>query len=132
MNDVDVKELSTEVAEIFEELLDEPPVNLERLIEELMEYRDELDDMMSAADLVDEDLGKSLATRLVELLERVIGEDHGEGDEEHQLAQAAARYFIERADGDDDMDNPVGFDDDLEVFNMVARRLGYEDLVIGF
>jgi hypothetical protein len=131
MNDVDVKELSTEVAEIFEELLDEPPVNLERLIEELMELRDELDDMMSAADLVDEDLGKSLATRLVELLERVIGEDHGAGDEEHQLAQAAARYFIERADGDDD-DNPVGFDDDLEVFNMVARRLGYEDLVIGF
>lgn len=129
MYDLDVKELSGEVAEIFEELLDEPPVDLEQLIEDLMEYRDELDDMMSAADLVDEDLGKSLATRLVELVERVIAEY---GEEEHRLAQAAARYFIERADTDDDLDNPVGFDDDLEVFNMVARRLGYEDLVIGF
>jgi hypothetical protein len=129
MYDLDVKELSGEVAEIFEELLDEPPVDLEQLIEDLMEYRDELDDMMSAADFVDEDLGKSLATRLVELVERVIAEY---GEEEHRLAQAAARYFIERADMDDDLDNPVGFDDDLEVFNMVARRLGYEDLVIGF
>jgi hypothetical protein len=129
MYDVDVKDLSGEVAEIFEALLDEPPVDLDRLIEELMEYRDELDEMMSGADLVDEDLGKSLATRLVELVERVIGEY---GEEEHRLAQAAARYFIERADSDEDLDNPVGFDDDLEVFNMVARRLGYDDLVIGF
>lgn len=129
MYDVDVKDLSGEVAEIFEALLEEPPVDLDRLIEELMEYRDELDEMMSGADLVDEDLGKSLATRLVELVERVIGEY---GEEEHRLAQAAARYFIERADSDEDLDNPVGFDDDLEVFNMVARRLGYDDLVIGF
>ena len=44
----------------------------------------------------------------------------------------AARYIIEPLDEDDDFGSPAGLDDDREIFNAVAARLGFEDLLIGY
>lgn len=53
------------------------------------------------------------------------------GPREHHLAvQAACRYFTSEYDGEDDMESPDGFDDDVEVMNAVAEATGHEELMI--
>ena len=42
----------------------------------------------------------------------------------------AARYFVLALDGDDDLASPFGFDDDIEVFNVVAKHVGCETLCV--
>ncbi|MEQ1568089.1 MAG: hypothetical protein ABMA64_20790 [Myxococcota bacterium] len=41
-----------------------------------------------------------------------------------RLVQVAVRYFALDADGDDDWVSVFGFDDDREVLDAIARRLG--------
>ena len=124
-----MRDLEGEVAELFAELFEEALIDLEELIEELQAYREELLEDISQSDFADGDLAATLSARLLELLERAA-QSYDEDD--HRHAQAALRYFMESADGDHDMDSPAGFDDDREVFNAVATRLGHDDLVIGF
>lgn len=46
------------------------------------------------------------------------------------LVELACRYFVEDDDEEHDLDSLVGFDDDAEVVNIVARRLGHESYCI--
>lgn len=124
-----MRDLDGEVAELFEELYQEALIDLEELIEELQAYREELLEELAQSDFADGDLAATLSARLLELIERVA---QSYDEEDHRHAQAALRYFMESVDGDHDMDSPAGFDDDREVFNAVASRLGHDDLVIGF
>ncbi len=51
--------------------------------------------------------------------------------EEHRaLVVGAARYFIETSDANDDLTDPLGFDDDLAVLNTVLMVIGRHDLVL--
>lgn len=49
-----------------------------------------------------------------------------EGPEARSLIQAAVLYFVETADGEDDLRSLDGFEDDLDVVCAVARELGFE------
>jgi len=44
--------------------------------------------------------------------------------------QAAVTYFVDAEDDAGDLDSVMGFDDDARVFNMVARAVGREELVL--
>ena len=124
-----MEELSTEVAEIFEELLQEPLIDLDVLSKRLSRYMEVVRKLAAQAELIDEELAETLGARAQELIER-IGADYEE--EDHHYAQACVLYFMMSHDDEDDLDSPAGFDDDLEVFNAVVTRLGHDDLVIGF
>ncbi len=120
--------LSVEAQEIFEELLEDQPTPIEDMLEEALAYQEQLHEHLASGEFPDEELAEELAARCVELLERVIQAD----EPSQRLAQAAARYIIEPLDEDDDFGSPAGLDDDREIFNAVAARLGFEDLLIGY
>ena len=46
-----------------------------------------------------------------------------------RLVQSAVLYFVQQEDGEDDIRSPVGFDDDLEVVEAVARILEFDDVL---
>ena len=123
-----LSDLSAEVVEIIEAYIDEPLVDLEDLIEQLVSYRDEISDKFGVnAEFADEELATMLAARSVELLERVATEYD---EDQHRLAQAATRYLVDEQDDEEDLDSPIGFDDDKEVFNAVVEAMGHDDLAI--
>jgi len=64
------------------------------------------------------------AERLVRANIELLGHTMYGTEHERRLAQVATRYFVKRVDGDDDLLSPYGFDDDVEVFNVIATRLG--------
>jgi hypothetical protein len=70
--------------------------------------------------IADRALGEALARRCDGLLARWDGLDR----RGRHLAQAAVLYLVLEHDGVDDLESAFGFDDDLEVFNAVARALG--------
>jgi len=127
---LDTESLPVEAVEVFEELLDEPLMPLEELIERLLEYREEiLAEIAGTVEFVDDELVQALTARSIELLER-IANDYDEGA--HRHAQASVRYLMEDMDDDEDLGSVVGFDDDMEIFNAVVSELGHTDLAIGF
>jgi hypothetical protein len=77
--------------------------------------------------LADQELGRALARRVRALLARWPALD----TRGRHLVQAAVLYFVLELDGDDDLESPFGFDDDLEVFNAVAEALGEPPLGLG-
>ncbi len=72
------------------------------------------------------DLAEVLAERLDDLLESFpsLAEDA------RPLVVGAARYFVSDEDALPDRSGPTGLDDDVAVFNVVARRIGRADLEI--
>lgn len=78
-------------------------------------------------EFVDLALAERVAGGLCALLD---GLDHDTPDTARNAVYAAARYFALHDDGNPDLDSVVGFHDDAEVLNAVARYLGRQDLVI--
>lgn len=119
--DPTILKLSHHLLQRVVNLLNEPILTNAELIAELDEYlataRRRLPDDAPQRGLVE-----SMATRLLELLN---SEQTPFG---HQLAQAALRYLVLENDEQPDFDSPQGLDDDTEVFNAVAERLGRADL----
>lgn len=72
------------------------------------------------------DLAEDLAERLDDLLEILPTLP----DAARPLVVGAARYFVSDDDALPDRSGPTGLDDDVAVFNMVARRIGRADLEI--
>jgi hypothetical protein len=127
---LDTESLPVEAVEIFEELFEEPLLPLEELIEQLLEYREEIMAEISASvEFVDDELVQALTSRSIELLERIA---NNYDEEAHRHAQASVRYLMEDYDDDEDLGSVVGFDDDMEIFNAVVVELGHSDLRIGF
>ncbi|MGH0037136.1 MAG: hypothetical protein ACQGVK_19100 [Myxococcota bacterium] len=98
---------------------DELRALLDRYWEKLEEHRDEYEflDIGTAWTLV------SQCRRLLLWLEESPTSDRT------RLVQAAVRYFIKSNDGESDLNSPIGFDDDAEVVELVARLLGQEELL---
>lgn len=49
---------------------------------------------------------------------------------DQRAIQAACLYYVHLDDEEDDFSSVVGFDDDAEVLNHVANRLGRADLFV--
>jgi len=80
----------------------------------------------NALPATDCEMAELLADRLCQLV--------ADGDSlapiERALARGAVEYFLLTSDADDDLSDALGFDDDVRVFNSVARRLDRPQLVI--
>lgn len=88
-----------------------------------------LHDLRQAArrdELLPVDLAEALAGHLDTLL---VGLDALPPDA-HPLVVGAARYFVSDNDAIPDRQGVLGLDDDVAVFNAVARRIGRDDLQI--
>ncbi len=64
------------------------------------------------------------ARRLAEANARLLRRARTLGSGDRRLAVLASRYFVTPSDGEDDLLSPFGFDDDVEVYNLVVSRLG--------
>ncbi len=72
------------------------------------------------------------AERIATAFEALLDPSGGEGfaDDERSLLRGAAEYFLLDADADDDLTDPLGFDDDARVLNSVLKRIGRAEFSI--
>jgi uncharacterized membrane protein YkvA (DUF1232 family) len=119
--------LEDEAHDIFAQLVEEPPLPLGELRDEVAAYMIRLEREADEDDAIDLDMAEAIAESLRGLLEHVAEE----GDEDaHRLVHAAVRYFILEEDAEDDLASLIGFDDDAEVVTEVAEALDRPDLAI--
>lgn len=78
-------------------------------------------------EFVDVALAQRIADHLAAMLDAL---EHETPEGHRRVVYAAARYFVRVDDGDHDIESEIGFHDDAEVLNAVARYLQRHDLVI--
>lgn len=123
--------LLSDTRAVVSRLMQEPLAPLEDLRGQLDRWADGLHatgwrsptDAGSKADVA---LAMTLERAARALLDRV----EGEAPATRHLAQVAIRYLVLDDDVEDDLGSIFGFDDDVDVFNAIAERLGLDDLVI--
>ncbi|MFW5877220.1 MAG: hypothetical protein ACOCXM_10830 [Myxococcota bacterium] len=104
-------------------------VDPSELTEVRAQVRDHLAEFHIAAEfneLLPADIAEALATALDHLLEGAPSMTAAN----RALAVGAARYFVSDEDATPDLEGVLGLDDDVTVFNWVARRIGREDLTL--
>jgi len=94
---------------------------------EVARHLDEAHAVAARREFVDVALAQRVAAGLTALL-RALDDETPEAH--RRVVYAAARYFVQMADGEHDLESEIGFHDDAEVLNAVARFVGRADLVI--
>lgn len=75
-------------------------------------------------------LDVSTAREAIYICRALLQREGNSPDPERRLAViTAAQYLILAEDAEDDVNSVIGFDDDLQVAEAVARALGYDDLI---
>ena len=77
-------------------------------------------------EFVDTEQASRLAHALIVVIESLKDDVP---DEHRRLVQAAAAYFALTDDVSDDVDSPIGFDDDERVVRAVLRYVGHPELL---
>jgi hypothetical protein len=72
------------------------------------------------------------ARKLAHALQQLIAGAEGYSDDQRALVRGASEYFMLTGDDQDDLEDILGFDDDVRVLNVVAELLGRSDLVVTF
>ncbi len=72
------------------------------------------------------------ADRMAAVFSSLIGDGEGFDDDERALIRGAIEYFVLLDDADGDVEDPLGFDDDVRVLNSVLRRIDRYELAITF
>ncbi len=121
--------MDSSIRGIFESFLDDPPERQLSLQFEVTGYVSLLKEEAQRVDTVDLPLAQAIAKNALKLLEHVSNHSYESSD--YSMVQAAIRYFTVAEDATSDFEEG-GFDDDAEVLNLVARKLGREDLVVPF
>ncbi len=119
--------LRGEIRAILRSLLDYPACTQQELLDDIDKYITRVRDESTRREFVDVQLAERLGTTargLVSLLGPNTSEEHA------KLIRAAVRYFFLETDAESDLNSVVGFDDDADVLNAVARFLGRNDLVV--
>lgn len=93
---------------------------------EVKDHYQRLVEAQKQSELIAVDLAEALCTRL----DALLGMAHLMDSEARQNIVGAARYFVSSADARPDDQSCTGLDDDVDVFNQVARLLGRGDLAI--
>jgi len=119
--------LDEDQAEIVAELLEEDPLSFGELRDEVSFYMHKVRGAADESEIVDIEMAEDIS----EAARALITYAAGLGDEEaHLVVHAAVRYFVLEDDAEDDLESPIGFDDDAEVMNAVAIVLDRPDLEI--
>jgi uncharacterized membrane protein YkvA (DUF1232 family) len=113
-----------QVAALLREFLSEPPREVDVLKREAHAYIEKLAGMRDEVEFLDLGLARRIEAQCQALLAGLDSDM-----DEHQLVQAAVRYFIEENDAEGDIVSLVGFDDDAQVIALVARAIGREEVL---
>ncbi len=113
------------IAGLLRQYLDEPLRAPDELRTDVHAYLAKLESLSADMEFLDLALARRIAAACEALLTGVGS--HGSEDA-HRLVQIAVRYFIEDDDDEGDTTSPIGFDDDAEVVDLIARELGREDV----
>ena len=89
-------------------------------------YMDVIEETAKTRKHIDLDLAKKITKSCRGLLDYLKEAD----EEQHAAIFAAIEYFILPADGDDDLAEADGLDDDAAVVSQVAYSVGREELMI--
>lgn len=89
-------------------------------------YLDVIEETAKTRKHIDLDLANKLGKSCRGLLDYLKEADQ----EQHAAIFAAVEYFILPADGDDDLAEPDGLDDDAAVVSQVAYSVGREEFMI--
>lgn len=117
-------ELLSDSREVVVRLLEEPRHSVDELRAQVAGRMARLREATGISS--DAEVAEALGQGALELLDRCADRDAAF----HQLAQVAIRYFVLDEDGDGDLNPVFGFDDDVEVFNVVTDLLGLPELAI--
>lgn len=117
--------LSEPTRSCLTDLIGEPPLDAGTLARRVRAYSTELAKHNGHIEIVDHWTGNEVAWKCLALLEKLDDAD----PEGRALIQAAVLYFIKQDDAEHDIESPVGFDDDLEVVDAVARELGFVEIL---
>lgn len=118
--------LPPELQTHLDRLLQTPVTTNIDLTRQVIAHLDAAEAQASKSALVDAELARRITTSLLTLL------DHWEDmpKPHRRLLQAACEYFVETTDDDHDFHSVIGFEDDAELLNHVARTLDRDDLVV--
>jgi len=114
-----------EAVEYVQTYLGEPALSAEDLATEVSTYLAELESLTATEEFLDIATARQIAAQCRELIRGLTQDDSVVA---RQLVHAAVRYFIEDDDAEGDTSSPIGFDDDAEVVEIIARELGREDV----
>lgn len=110
-----------EATALFKKYLSDAPAPPEKVVARLKTYLAFVARVAEKNPQVNHELATSIADHLEQLLMSAPAE-------KYKYAQAAARYFIEDEDADEDLLSADGFADDISVMNSVCHHLGRDDL----
>ncbi len=116
-----------EISRLLRGYLAEELLPLDDLRDQITAYLEDLARLSLAHEFIDLALATTIGQRFHELIDGITIEM---STEHRRLIHAAAKYFLTEEDADADTASPIGFDDDAFVFNLVAREIGRDDLVI--
>ena len=121
-----IKAAPAEVADLLRRFTREPLQEGSVLLGRVRAYLEELQHLSEESEFLD----LVLARRVADQCESLIASLPTSGSEDaHRLVQAAVRYFVEAGDAEADLSSPIGFDDDAQVVELVARELGWEHIL---
>ena len=115
------------ISRLLRGYLAEELLSLNDLRNQITAYLEDLAHLSLAHEFIDLPLATTIGQRFHELIDGITIEM---STEHRRLIHAAAKYFVTEEDADSDTASPIGFDDDAFVFNLVAREIGRDDLVI--
>ncbi len=114
-------------APLVREIAEEALRSVDSLRREVLEYRTTVARESETNAVVDTATAFALTEGCLALLDHL---QHDSSTETHMLIQLACRYFVLEEDAEGDLDSSIGFDDDAEVFDVICRYLGRDDLVL--
>ena len=116
-------DIPPEAQALFKKYLNDAPAPADKVVARLKTYLS----FVARVQEVNPQVNHELASRVANSLEQLL---LAAAPEKYKYAQAAARYFIEDEDADEDLLSADGFADDIAVLNSVCQHLGREDLCL--
>lgn len=86
--------------------------------------------LASAASLDNNCIDIAMVGRMVDSMKKLFKDFSHFSDEERMVISAAARYFLDSEDANQDFADRFGFDDDLAVLNAALLAISREDLLV--
>ncbi len=87
-------------------------------------------DQTQAAHVTNRMINARLASAIVEVIERVVGDWDSLPPNAQNWLAGAMHYFSKSNDDEPDFDSPIGFEDDTEVLNACLRFAKLDDLCL--
>jgi len=119
-------DIPVEYRDRYNELLQRPPISVEKLREYVKKYISTVKQVGLMVKLLDMEQADTLAQTALVLLDSI---EPGHPASTKLIITAAVSYFVFEEE-DEEITGVLGFDDDVQVFNAVSRALGRTDLII--